>query len=90
MKEVSPGLYTGNYRVKKGDKIDNALIITSLSNEEGLTAKKFYKKAQSKGYNEVFSSYRLRIAEVIRDYTMVDREEAPQLPPAVTSDPPKT
>ena len=45
MKEVSPGLYTGNYRVKKGDKIDNALIVTSLSNEEGLTAKKFYKKA---------------------------------------------
>jgi len=45
MKEVSPGLYTGNYRVKNGDKIDNALIITSLSNKEGLTAKKFYKKA---------------------------------------------
>jgi hypothetical protein len=45
MKEVSPGLYTGNYRVKNGDKIDNALILTSLSNEEGLTAKKFYKKA---------------------------------------------
>ena len=45
MKEVSPGLYTGNYRVKKGDKIDNALILTSLTNEEGLTAKKFYKKA---------------------------------------------
>ena len=44
MKEVLPGLYTGNYRVKKGDKIDNALIVTSLSNEEGLTAKKFYKK----------------------------------------------
>ncbi|MCL0039829.1 hypothetical protein M1M85_02645, partial [Nitrospinaceae bacterium] len=45
MKEVSPGLYTGNYRVKNGDKIDNALIVTSLSNEEGLTAKKFYKEA---------------------------------------------
>ena len=45
MKEVSPGLYTGSYRVINGDKIDNALIITSLSNEEGLTAKKFYKKA---------------------------------------------
>jgi len=45
MKEVSPGLYTGSYRVKKGDKIDNALIVASLSNEEGLTAKKFYKKA---------------------------------------------
>ena len=45
MKEVSPGLYTGSYRIKNGDKIDNALIVTSLSNEEGLTAKKFYKKA---------------------------------------------
>ena len=45
MKEVSPGLYTGSYRVKSGDKIDNALIIASLSNEEGLIAKKFYKKA---------------------------------------------
>ena len=45
MKEVSPGLYTGSYRVISGDKIDNALIVTSLSNEEGLTAKKFYKKA---------------------------------------------
>ena len=45
MKEVSPGLYTGSYRVKNGDNINNALIITSLSNEEGLTAKKFYKKA---------------------------------------------
>ena len=46
MKEVSPSLYTGSYRVKNGDKIDNALIVTSLSNnEEGLTAKKFYKKA---------------------------------------------
>jgi hypothetical protein len=45
MKEVSPGLYTGSYRVKNGDKIDNALIVTSVSNEEGLTAKKFYKKA---------------------------------------------
>jgi len=45
MKEVSAGLYTGSYRINSGDKIDNALIVTSLSNEEGLTAKKFYKKA---------------------------------------------
>jgi len=45
MKEVSPGLYTGSYRVKSGDSIDNSLIITSLTNKEGLTAKKFYKKA---------------------------------------------
>ena len=45
MKEVSPGLYTGSYRIKKGDRIDSALIIASLSTKNGLTAKKFYKKA---------------------------------------------
>ena len=49
-----------------------------------------HKKAQSKGYHEVFSSYRLRVAEVIRDYTMEDREEAPQLPPGATSNTPET
>ena len=46
--------------------------------------------AQSKGYNEVFSSYRICVAEVVRDYTMVDREEAPQLTPSGTSDTSKT
>ena len=45
MEEGSPGLYTGSYRIKKGDLIDGALIITSLTNKKGLTAKKFYKKA---------------------------------------------
>lgn len=45
MKEVSSGLYTGSYRIKKGDLIDGALIITSLTNKKGLTAKKFYKKS---------------------------------------------
>ena len=45
MKEVSPGLYTGSYRIKEGDLIDGALIITTLTNKKGLTAKKFYKKA---------------------------------------------
>ena len=45
MQEVSSGLYTGSYRIKKGDLIDSALIITNLTNKKGLTAKKFYKKA---------------------------------------------
>jgi hypothetical protein len=45
MKEISSGIYTGSYRIKKGDLIDGALIIASLSNKKGLTAKKFYKKA---------------------------------------------
>ena len=45
MKEISPGLYTGSYRIQKGDLIDGALIIASLSNKKGLTAKKFYIEA---------------------------------------------
>mgnify|MGYP004171488307 FL=1 len=44
MKEVAPGLYTGSYRIKKGDRSDNALVIGSLTNKKGLTAKKFYKR----------------------------------------------
>ena len=33
--------------------------------------------AQSRGRAEIFSDYRIRIASVIRDYGMVDREQAP-------------
>lgn len=34
--------------------------------------------AQAKGRGGVFSDYRLRVASVIRDYGMFDREQAPQ------------
>ncbi|HKK97673.1 MAG TPA: antibiotic biosynthesis monooxygenase [Marivita sp.] len=34
--------------------------------------------AQSKGRNGVFSDYRLRVAHVLRDYGMFDRDEAPE------------
>ena len=47
MKEVSPGLYTGSYRVKKGDRIGSSLILASLTSKAGLTAKKFFKKAMT-------------------------------------------
>ena len=40
-----------------------------------------HQSAQSKGYNELFADYRLRVAEVIRDYTMTERDQAPQSPP---------
>ncbi len=43
-----------------------------------------HQKAQEKGYNEIFEGYRLRVAEVLRDYTNTDREEAPQTPPKRT------
>ncbi|MBT4939021.1 MAG: antibiotic biosynthesis monooxygenase, partial [Rhodospirillaceae bacterium] len=38
--------------------------------------------AQDKGYNELFENYRLRVAEVVRDYTKTERDEAPQDAPA--------
>ncbi|MGY9001134.1 MAG: antibiotic biosynthesis monooxygenase family protein [Rhodospirillales bacterium] len=34
--------------------------------------------AQSKGRNGIFQEYRLRVADVIRDYTQDERDEAPQ------------
>ena len=37
-----------------------------------------HQQAQSKGYNELFDNYRLRVAEVVRDYTKSDRIQAPQ------------
>lgn len=36
-----------------------------------------HRAAQAKGRNEFFANYRLRIASVIRDYGMTEREQAP-------------
>lgn len=36
-----------------------------------------HRMAQRRGRAEVFSDYRLRVAEVLRDYGMVNRAEAP-------------
>lgn len=43
MKEISPGFYTGSYRVVKTDKLDSALIIGTLKNKQGLARKKIYR-----------------------------------------------
>jgi hypothetical protein len=45
MKEVAPGLYTGSYQIEAGDQIENAFIIGTLKNNDGLASKKFYKSA---------------------------------------------
>ncbi len=37
-----------------------------------------HRRTQSKGRNGVFSDYRLRVAAVIRDYGMTERDEAPE------------
>ena len=36
-----------------------------------------HRRAQKKGKEYLFRSYRIRVAEVIRDYTATDRNEAP-------------
>jgi len=37
-----------------------------------------HRAAQSKGINDIFKNYRLRVAGIIRDYGSEHREEAPQ------------
>jgi heme-degrading monooxygenase HmoA len=37
-----------------------------------------HREAQAKGRSVTFSDYRLRVAEVVRDYGMVARDEAPR------------
>jgi heme-degrading monooxygenase HmoA len=36
-----------------------------------------HRRAQAAGRNEVFADYRLRVASVVRDYGMTERDEAP-------------
>jgi heme-degrading monooxygenase HmoA len=36
-----------------------------------------HRKAQSKGRHEIFANYRLRVAGVVRDYGMNEREHVP-------------
>lgn len=36
-----------------------------------------HRQAQRKGRNRLFESYRIRVANVIRDYSMTERDEAP-------------
>ena len=44
-----------------------------------------HRRSQSKGRAKIFENYRLRIAGVIRDYGMNDREQAPKDSRAVHS-----
>ena len=36
-----------------------------------------HREAQAEGRAGIFRDYRLRIADVVRDYSMIDREQAP-------------
>lgn len=37
-----------------------------------------HRRAQAKGRSHIFRDYRIRVTQVLRDYTMTDRAEAPQ------------
>ena len=37
-----------------------------------------HREAQAKGRGGIFTKYRLRVAQVLRDYTMEERSEAPK------------
>ena len=43
-----------------------------------------HRGAQRAGRDAVFEDYRLRVAHVVRDYGMFERDEAPQVYPAKT------
>jgi len=37
-----------------------------------------HRRVQSKGRKEIFDDYRIKVLQVLRDYGMVDRDEAPE------------
>ncbi|HEX7967008.1 MAG TPA: antibiotic biosynthesis monooxygenase [Stellaceae bacterium] len=46
-----------------------------------------HRRAQVKGRNEVFADYRISVVEVVRQYGMFDRDQAPQQMPPVSPSP---
>lgn len=56
------------------------LSLSFFEDEASVTAwrqRQDHRESQAAGRNGVFSGYRLRVAQVLRDYGMADREEAP-------------
>jgi len=60
---------------------DKILSLSFWENEESVKQWRnltLHRNAQEKGRNSVFENYRLRVATVIRDYGMTEREQAPE------------
>ncbi|MFT3919233.1 antibiotic biosynthesis monooxygenase family protein [Cloacibacterium sp.] len=60
---------------------DKILSLSFWENEESVRQWRnatLHRNAQEKGRNSVFENYRLRVATVIRDYRMTEREQAPE------------
>lgn len=60
---------------------DKLLSISFFEDEDAVQSWRklaAHRNAQSKGRNGIFSDYRLRVCQVMRDYGMSDREQAPE------------
>lgn len=84
-KEMRPLLDTidGFISIERFESIQESGKVLSLSfwrDEDAITKWRqleAHRGAQAKGRQEVFQDYRLRIAGVIRDYGMTERDQAP-------------
>ncbi|MBL4783903.1 MAG: antibiotic biosynthesis monooxygenase [Cohaesibacteraceae bacterium] len=56
------------------------LSLSFFENEEAVRSWRnleIHRNAQSSGRNDLFKNYRLRVASVLRDYGLTEREQAP-------------
>ncbi|NEU06990.1 antibiotic biosynthesis monooxygenase [Flavihumibacter sp. R14] len=73
----------GFISIERFQSVSNSQKVLSLSfwqTEESITQWRnleIHRNAQREGRNAIFSNYRIRIADVVRDYGMDDREQAP-------------
>jgi heme-degrading monooxygenase HmoA len=74
----------GFISIERFESISNPGHFVSLSfwrDEEAVRAWRNlagHREAQAKGRGGIFSGYRLRVAQVLRDYTLEDRTQAPR------------
>jgi len=82
---LRPGLdaVDGFISIERFQSISTPGKILSLSfwrDEDSLKAWRFnadHRSAQKEGRDGIFADYRLRVAAVLRDYSLLDRNEAP-------------
>jgi heme-degrading monooxygenase HmoA len=73
----------GFISIERFQSVNNPGKVVSLSfwkDENSITQwrnSELHRKAQSEGRRTIFDDYRLRIAYVVRDYSMTEREQAP-------------
>jgi heme-degrading monooxygenase HmoA len=73
----------GFISIERFESLSEPSKILSLSfwrDEQAIAAWRqveLHRRAQTKGRTEIFEDYRLRIAGIVRDYGMANRDEAP-------------